>query len=407
MDEAVGGLEIEFKRVVNDLEYVSHHLEKDFRSRQATNGGSDVVALIRRISALESNLLTTKKRSEKLLSRRQQVTSMSASIMLSNHARLSRLLEEFARDDNAHVDLLDVEDDKENGCSNRNVNGDDNNRADSDDMNHPTRMKMEECREVRQELLEVLKECTFVSDTSQLMMMGGGDGHGTNTVGIQTAASSSSSSALPPPVPSATAGGPLTDSRLTSTTTTNSINTNAPTDDVTTTATVSTKTPASSSISLSMTTLPPFDVITMTQFEGVSSSTRGRCKLADCQVREHPSPPSLPPLPSRSFSCRRTYSLTFTATEHCQALFTRLVAHYTTTSTITGHKKSKKGGGSAAAAGSSLMMSLQSVPALSLAELGAMGLKVSTLLGPFHTLAVSCVLLLTTGVTNICYSCIK
>ena len=53
------------------------------------------------------------------------------------------------------------------------------------------------------------------------------------------------------------------------------------------------------------------------------------------------------------------------------------------------------------------MMSLQSVPALSLAELGAMGLKVSILLGPFHTLAVSCVLLLTTGVTNICYSCIK
>ena len=294
MDEAVGGLEIEFKRVVNDLEYVSHHLEKDFRSRQATNGGSDVVALIRRISALESNLLTTKKRSEKLLSRRQQVTSMSASIMLSNHARLSRLLEEFGRDehhDNDLLDLLDLEEDKENGCNNRNVNGDDNNRADSDDsdltgMNHPTRMKMEECREVRHELLEVLKECTFVTDPSQLMMMGGGDGHGTNTAGIRTAASSSSS-ALPPPVPSATAGGPLTDSRLTSTTTTHSINTNAPTDDVTTTATVSTKAPASSSISLSTTTLPPFDVITMTQFEGVSSSTRGRCKLADCQVRGH------------------------------------------------------------------------------------------------------------------------
>ena len=369
MDEAVGGLEIEFKRVVNDLEYVSHHLEKEFRSRQASSGESDVVALIRRISALESNLMTTKKRSEKLLSHRQQVTSMSASIMLSNHARLSRLLEEFGRGedhDNAHLDLLDVDEDKENGPGNIGVNGDhnavDNNDRDDSGMNHTNRMKMDECREVRQELLEVLKECTFVTDPSKLSMMGC-DHDGTAGARIPAAASSSGHALLPPRPPltassstnnsSGSGAGPLSDpssTRPTPTTTqplshisTHPINSNAPFDaPTTTTATASTKSQPSTSPPVA-----PFDLITVPQFEGVSSSTRGRCKLTDCQ-----------------------------------ALLTRLVAHYTTsitTNTNLGHKKTKKGGGSATAgtSGSSLMLSLQSVPVLSLAELGAMGLKVA------------------------------
>ena len=300
MDEAVGGLEIEFKRVVNDLEYVSHHLEKDFRSRQATSGVSDVVSLIRRISALESNLITTKKRSEKLLSHRQQVTSMSASIMLSNHARLSRLLEEFGREehqDEARCDLLDMEADKENGPNNhRNnvittgVNGDHTTSVDDDnDDNDPSnpdcdsgmkythRMKMEECREVRQELLEVLKECTFVPDPSQLMMMGGDSGGsgGGGTAGTRTTAASSSSGAVLPLTTSSSAtnnnnsstGGPYTH----------------PTSNLTpSTATISTKPPPPPPPSSSA---PPFDVITGPQFEAVSSTTRGRCKLTDCQVR--------------------------------------------------------------------------------------------------------------------------
>ena len=33
MNEACSALEIEFKRVSNDLEYVSHRLESEFRSR--------------------------------------------------------------------------------------------------------------------------------------------------------------------------------------------------------------------------------------------------------------------------------------------------------------------------------------------------------------------------------------
>ena len=330
MDEAVGGLEIEFKRVVNDLEYVSHHLEKDFRSRQASSGESDVVALIRRISALESNLITTKKRSEKLLTQRQQVTSMSAQIMLSNHARLSRLLEEFSRDDSAQRDSLDTNEDKENGfrssnnMNNIDVNGNhlpvDKNNDNDDDPLGP-----EDRQEVRQALLDVLKECTFAPDVSQFDRDHDG-----------TASSSSSSALLPPPPPSTTtnnnSGPPSTITTQTHLSTHPSIKSNAPFD-ASTTVTVTAPPSASS--------LPPFDRITANQFEAISSSTRGRCKLTDCQ-----------------------------------ALLSRLVTHYTTNHNHhTGHKKTKKGGVATTAA-SSLMASLQNVPVLTMAELGTMGLKV-------------------------------
>ena len=42
MNEACSALEIEFKRVSNDLEYVSHRLETEFRSRCVSIVNDDV-----------------------------------------------------------------------------------------------------------------------------------------------------------------------------------------------------------------------------------------------------------------------------------------------------------------------------------------------------------------------------
>ena len=129
MDDAIMQLELQVKRVVNDLEFTSHALENDFRSSKSSS--MDVVALIRRIGALETTLLVTKKRSDDLLVSRQRVTSSAAAIMLSNHARLVRLL-----------------DDKENHA--------DNDAAENGDFN-----------EARDELVGVLRECAFGVDASK------------------------------------------------------------------------------------------------------------------------------------------------------------------------------------------------------------------------------------------------
>ena len=52
----------------------------------------DVVSLIRRIHALESNLSDTKKRSEELLQQRRRVANKATSLLLNNHSQLSKLI---------------------------------------------------------------------------------------------------------------------------------------------------------------------------------------------------------------------------------------------------------------------------------------------------------------------------
>ena len=253
MDEACKGLEIEFKRVVNDLEFCSHLFEKEFHCRPASNS-IDVVSLIRRISALETSLQLTKQRSDDLVANRQRVTSMTASIMLQNHVRLSRLLTELA-DDSSSSSSSSTDADKENraahGC----------------DEEEET--KMEDFAEAHEELATVLRECTFF-DANKLLMAS------TAFPPSEAPFVAPSSSSLPSseqcthacvpatslPAPPARASAAHAHALV-------------PPTPATATATAT----AAAAVSA-----PAFDQINPAHFEAIPVSTRGRCKLADVQA---------------------------------------------------------------------------------------------------------------------------
>ena len=227
MDDAITTLELQMKRVVNDLEYTSHTLENEFRSARSTSTSTtttttiDVVALVRRISALETSLLATKKRSEDLLASRHRVTSAAAAVMLQNHARLARLL--------ADGDGNDSSDDKENHGSE--TDGDFN--------------------EARDELVSVLRECSFGVDVSKY--------------------------AVPTPPPTTTTSPALPDAAPSSSSV-------VPLATTTVADTVAPSQPLPPKPPLPSVSAAPFDEVTASQFEAVPVSTRGRCKLADVQA---------------------------------------------------------------------------------------------------------------------------
>jgi len=227
MDDAITTLELQMKRVVNDLEYTSHTLENEFRSARSTSTSTsttiDVVALVRRISALETSLLVTKKRSEDLLASRHRVTSAAAAVMLQNHARLARLL----ADGNGN----DSSDDKENH----------GNETDGD------------FNEARDELVSVLRECSFGVDVSKYAVP-------------TPPPTTTTSPVLPDAAPSSSSVVPL------ATTTTAVADTVAPSQ------------PLPPKPPLPSVSAAPFDEVTAAQFEAVPVSTRGRCKLADVQA---------------------------------------------------------------------------------------------------------------------------
>ena len=224
MDDAITTLELQMKRVVNDLEYTSHTLENEFRSARSTSTSTsttiDVVALVRRISALETSLLVTKKRSEDLLASRHRVTSAAAAVMLQNHARLARLL----ADGNGN----DSSDDKENH----------GNETDGD------------FNEARDELVSVLRECSFGVDVSKYA--------------VPVPPTTTTSPALPDAAPSSSSVVPLATTAVADT--------------------VAPSQPLPPKPPLPSVSAAPFDEVTAAQFEAVPVSTRGRCKLADVQA---------------------------------------------------------------------------------------------------------------------------
>ena len=242
MDEACKGLEIEFKRVVNDLEYCSHHFENEFHNRPASNN-IDVVSLIRRISALETSLQSTKRRSDDLVAHRQRVTSTTASIMLQNHARLSRLLEEMGA---LHTNE-DIEADKENMTNN--------------DCDEEEEIKVEDFTEAHEELASVLRECTFF-DASKLL---------------------TASTAFPPPLPAgiATASVPSSSGLATKEQYGQAY---AAVTDLPAPPVRQSPLPLATAPAAPAATTPAFDLISTVQFEAIPVSTRGRCKLADVQA---------------------------------------------------------------------------------------------------------------------------
>lgn len=120
MEEAISNLELEFKRVIHDLDYVNHRLETEFNKSDINNENDvHIPNLLRRINVLESRLLTTKKESQALINERKIVVSETASIILSNNEKLARIaasVNGYVQNDGANNDNDDGHDDIDESC---------------------------------------------------------------------------------------------------------------------------------------------------------------------------------------------------------------------------------------------------------------------------------------------------
>lgn len=81
MEEAIQNLEFEFKRLCNDLEFISHRHEAEM----AKSNFPDVVALIRNIHELSNKIDTIKEKCSAVVEERQQVVTDAVNLLLMNH----------------------------------------------------------------------------------------------------------------------------------------------------------------------------------------------------------------------------------------------------------------------------------------------------------------------------------
>jgi len=93
MEDAVNTLELEFKRVVCDLEFVSHRLDE--ASSRVTSDAPNIVSLVRRINGLETKLDVVKRKGIRLEEDRRAVVSATLSALLKNFACLNSIASEL------------------------------------------------------------------------------------------------------------------------------------------------------------------------------------------------------------------------------------------------------------------------------------------------------------------------
>ena len=93
MEDACKQLELEFKKVCNDLDFVSHHLETKFRggNSDAPAIPVDVISMIRRMQALELRLSSAKEKVGAIVEERKVVFDELTTTLLTNHKQLSNL----------------------------------------------------------------------------------------------------------------------------------------------------------------------------------------------------------------------------------------------------------------------------------------------------------------------------
>ena len=92
MEEACSALEIEFKRVINDLEFASHRIEADSKKNQGNNN-CDVLSLVKKIQLLNNKIESLKARAERVKTLRTEIQGPLAEELLNNYKDISNIIE--------------------------------------------------------------------------------------------------------------------------------------------------------------------------------------------------------------------------------------------------------------------------------------------------------------------------
>lgn len=93
MEQAVNGLEIEFKKITNNLQYAMHKLEAEFSDLEEEGhfGGVDVVSLVRRSGRLDADVKSMERRIAVIQQRRQQLLPALFAQLLENYNTLQQM----------------------------------------------------------------------------------------------------------------------------------------------------------------------------------------------------------------------------------------------------------------------------------------------------------------------------
>ena len=93
MEEAVGALEIEFRRVTNNLEFVSHRIEADTRANSSSSSSSipDALAITRRLHSLTSKIEALQTKAKAIACKREALDSGVRQQLIDNQETLRRI----------------------------------------------------------------------------------------------------------------------------------------------------------------------------------------------------------------------------------------------------------------------------------------------------------------------------
>ena len=94
MEDIIQSLEIEFKRVINDLEFVNHRLEAGTRSNTIQNNSKhpDVLNIVKKIAYLQSKINTIKTKSKEVLHLRGKVKGPLTTSLLHNYSQIKAII---------------------------------------------------------------------------------------------------------------------------------------------------------------------------------------------------------------------------------------------------------------------------------------------------------------------------
>ena len=98
MEESLTGLELQFKRVAQDLEFVEHRLDSEFRGRSDV---PNIITLLKRIHALGPKLTQVRAKVDRLEERRGEVVMQTVRALAGNCAALSEARGKLATDTNS------------------------------------------------------------------------------------------------------------------------------------------------------------------------------------------------------------------------------------------------------------------------------------------------------------------
>mmetsp|Transcript_3349 Transcript_3349/g.3484 ORF Transcript_3349/g.3484 Transcript_3349/m.3484 type:complete len:125 (-) Transcript_3349:267-641(-) len=96
MEDICISLEREFKRVYNDLDFVAHRLEGDFK--RSDESSPNILALVRRMHELETKLSKLQGKCENLQTLRKSVVLTTCQNAIQNSNLLSKLSESVGCD---------------------------------------------------------------------------------------------------------------------------------------------------------------------------------------------------------------------------------------------------------------------------------------------------------------------